>query len=79
MTTQQAGLFDDELLTTPEAARLLRLSIPTLERMRSAGTGPAFIRLGPGRRARIAYRRAELEAFLDANTFRSTAEYQTRT
>lgn len=76
MTVQQSGLFDDELLTTPEAARLLRLSTPTLERMRSQGTGPPFIRLGPGRRARIAYRRGVLEAFLDANTFNSTSEYK---
>lgn len=71
----EPGLFDDELLTCAEAAKALRLSIPTLERMRTTGAGPSFIRLGNGKRSRIAYRRGDLEAWLNANTFTSTQQY----
>jgi len=42
----------------------------TLERHRIAGTGPKFVRLG----RRIVYRRADLEAWADENTFCSTSE-----
>ncbi len=66
------------LLDSKTAAAFLGLSIPTLERMRCNGSGPPFIRLGKGKRARIAYRLSDLEAWLADNTFRSTAEYQTR-
>jgi excisionase family DNA binding protein len=66
---------DSALLTTQEAAEFLRLSVPTLERMRSLGTGPDFIRLGQGKRCRIAYRRTDLDAFLEVNTFTSTQQY----
>jgi Helix-turn-helix domain len=46
----------DELLTTPEAARMLRLSARTLERRRLAGTKPRHIALGRA----IRYRRCDL-------------------
>jgi predicted DNA-binding transcriptional regulator AlpA len=57
-------------LPQPEASAFLRLSERTLERHRIAGTGPKFVRLG----RRIVYRRADLEAWVDENTFRSTSE-----
>ena len=42
---------DDLLLTRPEAAKLLRLSVPTLERWTMLGIGPRAVRIGPkGRR-----------------------------
>jgi hypothetical protein len=50
-----ARLLDPKgkLLTTEEAAELLWLSPRTLEDMRSNGTGPKFVKMGPGRRARV--------------------------
>jgi hypothetical protein len=43
-----------------------------LERWRSFGVGPKFVRVSP-RRCR--YRRADVMAFLAARTYGSTAEY----
>lgn len=53
-------------LNSEEAARILRLSARTLERMRVEGSGP---------RARVLYRPADIEAWLDAQTYQSTSEY----
>lgn len=47
------------------AARLLGLSLRTLERLRASGTGPRHTRLGD---RRIGYRKDELLAWLDART-----------
>jgi hypothetical protein len=66
---------DRKLLTTPEAAEFLRLSPRTLERFRVEGTGPRYTKAGPGKRARVLYRRDDLEAWLDGFEYGSTAEY----
>lgn len=58
-------------LTQREAAALLRLSERTLERYRLSGTGPAFVKLG----RRVVYRAADLDAFAQAHTYRSTSEF----
>lgn len=50
-----------DLLTEPEAARELRMSVKTLKRRRSAGQ-IAHIRNG----RRVLYRRVHLHAYLDA-------------
>lgn len=71
----EPGLFDNELLNVTEAAKVLRLSNSTLERMRLDGTGPPFIKLGPSKRARVVYRRADIEAWLATLRFQSTSEY----
>ena len=76
MTLTPPGLFDDELLNSLEAAKLLRLSVSTLERMRAQGaSGLPFIKLGKGKRARVVYRRGDLEAWLNRQRFTSTSEY----
>jgi excisionase family DNA binding protein len=66
MTTEQS----DELLTTPEAARLLTLSPRTLERHRLAGTGPRYATLGRA----IRYRRRDVLAFVEEHLRQSTSE-----
>lgn len=77
MPSDTAGLFDDELLTTAETAKLLRLSAPTLERMRTqGGSGLRFIKLGTGKRAKVVYRRRAVEDWLDAQQFSSTSEFK---
>jgi len=61
-------------LTTPEAAEFLRLSPKTLERMRVDGTGPTFLKAGPGLRARVLYRQSDLVEWLEAFAYGSTSE-----
>lgn len=64
------------LMTSPEAAEYLRLSARTLEGMRVDGTGPRFYKVGPGRRAKVVYRVADLEDWLRQFQFGSTSEYE---
>ncbi len=63
-------MTDSQFLTQSEAAKSLRLSQRTLERLRVAGTGPSFVKAG----RRVLYRATALESWADARTFRSTAE-----
>lgn len=60
----------DALLTPTEAAKLLRLSQRTLERFRTAGTGPRFLRLGRA----IRYAGRDLQFYLERCARRSTSE-----
>lgn len=66
---------NEDLLNSRETASVVRLSVPTLERMRSQGNGPPFIKLGTGKRARVVYRRSDIEAWLSALRFQSTRDY----
>ena len=59
-----------DILPTPEAATYLRLSKPTLERLRLTGEGPAYAKLGKA----VRYRRADLDAWLASRLIRSTSE-----
>ncbi|WP_424955565.1 helix-turn-helix transcriptional regulator [Hyphomicrobium sp. 1Nfss2.1] len=62
------------LLTTKEAARLVRLSPRTLERHRVQATGPRYRKAGPGIRARVLYAVEDLNSWI-GDSFRSTSEY----
>jgi hypothetical protein len=64
---------DDPLLITRDAATYLHLAARTLERMRVDGTGPTYFKAGPGLRARVLYRRSDLDRWL--RSFTSTSEY----
>lgn len=55
-------------LTTKEAAEYLGLSPNTLAGWRYMNTGPTYQRLGTSRRAKVRYRRADLDQWLEANT-----------
>ncbi|MFY9820033.1 MAG: helix-turn-helix domain-containing protein [Thermoanaerobaculia bacterium] len=59
-----------EVSTTEEAARFLRLQPQTLEAWRLRGTGPAFVKLG----RRVVYRRAALERFMAEQERNSTSD-----
>jgi len=50
-----------ELITEPEAAKLLGVSLTSLRRWRNAGRGPMARRIGP--RA-LRYRRTDIEDFV---------------
>ena len=60
----------EHLLTTAEAAEILRLSQPHLEKMRVYGRGPRFVRLGRA----IRYRRRDLLAWIEVSVVNSTSE-----
>jgi predicted DNA-binding transcriptional regulator AlpA len=53
-----------------DAAKHLLLSPRTLERLRVAGTGPRYCKLG----RRVAYRQADLDAWVNARVVQSTSE-----
>jgi predicted DNA-binding transcriptional regulator AlpA len=58
------------LLSQAQAADLLHLSPRTLERLRVTGRGPKFCKLG----RRVAYREADLEAWINSRVRSSTSE-----
>lgn len=64
----------DRILDTMEAAAHLSRRPQTLRRWRMVGAGPRYIRMGRGLRARVGYRRSDLDAWCKARTFKSTAE-----
>jgi hypothetical protein len=59
------------LLTPVEAAAFLRRCKHTLAIWRVHGTGPRFVKIG----SKVAYRRQDLEAFIEGAQFDSTSEY----
>ncbi len=65
------------LLKTSEAADFLRLSPRTLERLRVQGTGPKYMKAGPGLRARVLYELNDLNAWV-IRRYTSTSEYPRR-
>ncbi len=56
------------LLTTTEAARMVRMSPRSLEGMRLQGTGPSYVKLGPGKKAKVLYRLKDIETWLAGHT-----------
>ena len=58
-----------QLLTTKEAAEVLRLKPHTLENMRSRSEGPIFMKLG----GRVFYHPADLKAWCKERRQRSTS------
>ena len=60
----------ETLLTTQQAAWLLRVSRKTLERMRVEGRGPRFVKVGRA----VRYRQSDLLTWITANTYGSTSE-----
>ena len=54
----------DELLTPPEAAKVVKLTVRTLSDMRWRGGGPTYQKLGPGPKARVRYKLRDLHAWM---------------
>ena len=57
-------------LRTPDAARLVGLSIRTLEKHRIYGTGPRYSKLG----GRVVYRVEDLQAWVESGAKASTSD-----
>jgi len=60
------------LLTIPQTAEFLQVSKSCLNKWRSGGGGPIFIRLAGGS---IRYRLSDLVAFIEARAHSSTSTY----
>ena len=61
----------DACMRTPEASRYLGISESTLNKTRLTGNGPPFVKVTP--RA-VAYRKADLDAWLEARLCQSTSD-----
>lgn len=55
----------DRLFTEKDLTAWLGISLPTIQRMRSNGSGPRFVQLSL---RRVGYRRADVEAWLTSRT-----------
>lgn len=54
-------------VTPEEAGRYIGLASKTLANMRTAGTGPRYVRVSKSPRSGIVYRIADLDAWLEEN------------
>ena len=59
-----------DILNTIEAAQYVRLSKPTMERLRLSGEGARYCKLGGA----VRYRKADLDEWLASRLVRSTSE-----
>jgi hypothetical protein len=66
--------LQDEYLTRPETAKLLRVKQQTLALWACVGHGPKFIRVGRGPRGACRYSRREVETWVASRSFSSTTE-----
>jgi len=57
-------MHDDPLNLPPDAAEYLRIKVPTLEKWRLKGSGPAYIKVG----RLIRYRQSALDDWLEQQT-----------
>jgi predicted DNA-binding transcriptional regulator AlpA len=69
MSTNTPGL-PPRYLRTPDAAKLVGLSIRTLEKHRIYGTGPRYSKLG----GRVVYAVEDLQAWVDSGAKASTSD-----
>lgn len=68
----------EQLVPSPQAARMLGVEPQTLRVWRLLGKGPRYCRLSDNARGRAAYRVEDLEEWLRARTFGSTSEEAAR-
>lgn len=71
--------MSDELLTSEQTAAILGLKPNCLEIWRFRGQGPKFIKLGTKKQSPVRYKRSEVEAWLETNTFASTSDHSVKT
>ncbi len=64
------ALHIDELLTTQEAAKILKVKPNTLAKWRVIGAGPLFVTMGRA----VRYRLSDLKIFIERNARQSTSQ-----
>lgn len=62
------------LIASSDAAAFLGVKPQTLRKWRVSGSGPRYVRVGGGPHGRVAYRIADLEAWISSRSFAHTAE-----
>jgi predicted DNA-binding transcriptional regulator AlpA len=72
MTVSQGHQTPEALFTEKQVSDWLGISIPSLQRMRSSGCGPAFVQLSA---RRIGYRKSAIEAWLSVRTINRVGEF----
>lgn len=65
---------DDRLIDEKAAADRLGVKPGTLSAWRKRGRGPRYVKMGTGKTAAIRYRRADLDAWIEANVRTSTSD-----
>ena len=71
MPIEPAAAVLSAYLRVPEAAAYLRLSKSTVDKMRTAGTGPRYCKTG----RIVVYARSDLDAWLVSRARHSTSEH----
>jgi hypothetical protein len=61
----------------PELTFLTSVEAANLARMRIEGTGPRYLKIGPGERSRVISCQSDNIGWLDRQSFASTLEYTT--
>ncbi|MBL8845466.1 MAG: AlpA family phage regulatory protein [Hyphomicrobium zavarzinii] len=61
----------DPILSPQQTAEYIGLTIPTLQRQRTDGTGPRFLKLGA---RKVGYRLSDIRSWLDERVAASTAD-----
>jgi predicted DNA-binding transcriptional regulator AlpA len=72
MIVSQDHQTPEALFTEKQVSGWLGISIPSLQRMRSSGCGPAFVQLSA---RRIGYRKSAIEAWLSVRTINRVGEF----
>lgn len=70
MAERQTADLPPRMLRTQEAARFLGISLRTLEKHRTYGTGPTYRKIG----GRVLYRVEDLQSWADIGTRKSTSD-----
>jgi hypothetical protein len=65
----------NDLLDNEQTAALLGIKPNTLEIWRCKGKGPRFVKLGREKQSPIRYRRTDVAAWIEAQSFASTSAY----
>jgi len=72
MVVSQDHQTPEAVFTEKQVSGWLGISIPSLQRMRSSGCGPAFVQLSA---RRIGYRKSAIEAWLSVRTINRVGEF----
>jgi predicted DNA-binding transcriptional regulator AlpA len=72
MNISQDEQILEAVFTEKHVSNQLGISIPSLQRMRSNGCGPAFVQLSA---RRIGYRKSAIEAWLSRRTINRVGEF----
>lgn len=65
------------LLTEDDVAKRYGVVVGTVQKWRRLGTGPAYVKIGPGSKGPVRYRAQDLDAFDQASLVQPTPKERT--